>query len=182
MDPTVVAPLLQALHFAATKDRDQRRKGAEASPFINHPIEVAELLARVGGITDLITLQAAILHDTLEDTQTITVEVEAIFGSAVCAVVQEITHTKKSRKSKRKRLEIDHTPHLSVRAKLVKLTDEISNVRSIIETPPAEWSLERRREYFNWSERVVAGCHGSNAALEQAYDDLVAEGRKILSA
>lgn len=179
--PHDLVALLQALHFAASKHRDQRRKGAEASPYINHPIEVAELLARVGGITDLVTLQAAILHDTLEDTQTTPEELEATFGLEVRQVVEEITDNTQLPKAERKRLEIAHAPHLSVRAKLAKLADKISNVRSIIETPPAEWSLERKREYFDWSERVVAGCRGSNAALERMYDETVAEGRRVLS-
>jgi guanosine-3',5'-bis(diphosphate) 3'-pyrophosphohydrolase len=179
---SLIAPLFQALHFAATKHRDQRRKGAEASPYINHPIEVAELLAHAGGVTDLVTLQAAILHDTIEDTQTTPEELEAAFGPAVCEVVEEITDNKQLPKAERKQLQIDHAPHLSPRAQLVKLADKISNVRSVIETPPAEWSLERRWEYLNWSERVVAGCRGSNAGLEYAFDQAVAEGRRMLGA
>jgi len=172
--------LLQALHFAADKHRDQRRKGVEASPYINHLIEVTELLARVGGITDIVTLQAAILHDTLEDTQTTPEELEAAFGPAVRQVVEEVTDNKQLPKAERKRLQIEHASHLSARAKRVKLADKISNVRSIIHTPPAEWSLERKREYLDWSERVVAGCRGCNAALEQAYAEALAEGRWIL--
>jgi len=177
--PSIV-PLLHALHFAAGKHRDQRRKGAEASPYINHLIEVAELLAREGEITEVVTLQAAILHDTLEDTQTTPQELEALFGPEVRQVVEEVTDNKQFPKAERKRLQIVHAPHLSVRAKMVKLADKISNVRSIIHTPPAEWSLERRREYLDWSERVVTGCRGSNAALERIYDEIVAEGRRIL--
>ncbi|WP_448598921.1 HD domain-containing protein [Thermoleptolyngbya sp.] len=53
----------------------------DASPYINHPIEVAEILARVGGVSDVITLQAAILHDTLEDTETTPEEIDAAFGA-----------------------------------------------------------------------------------------------------
>jgi (p)ppGpp synthase/HD superfamily hydrolase len=172
--------ILQALHFAAAKHRDQRRKGAEASPYINHPIEVAELLARVGEVTDSVVLQAAILHDTLEDTQTTPAELDAIFGPEVREVVAEITDDKQLSKAERKRLQIVHAPQLSTRAKLVKLADKIANVRSIIDTPPAEWSLERKREYLDWSERVVAGCRGSNAALERAFDETLVEGRRLL--
>jgi len=174
------AALLRALHFAADKHRDQRRKGAEASPYINHPIEVAEILARVGGVTDLVTLQAAILHDTLEDTQTSAEELEAAFGPEVRTVVEEITDDKQLPKPERKRLQIEHAPQLSVRAKVVKLADKISNVRSIIQTPPAEWPLQRKQEYLDWSARVVAGCRECNPALEQAYDDVIAEGRRVL--
>jgi (p)ppGpp synthase/HD superfamily hydrolase len=175
-----IVALLQALQFAADKHRDQRRKGAESSPYINHLIEVAEILARVGGITDVVTLQAAILHDTLEDTQTTLEELEDAFGPEVRSIVEEVTDDKRLLKTERKRLQIEHAPYLSTRAKLVKLADKISNVRSIVQTPPAEWSLERKREYLDWSAQVVEGCRGCNLALERAYDEILAEGRQIL--
>ena len=176
----IAVVLLRALHFAADKHRDQRRKGAEASPYINHLIEVAELLTREGGITDGVTLQAAILHDTLEDTQTTPEELEAVFGPEVRRLVEEVTDDKRLPKAERKRLQIEHAPHLSTRAKLIKLADKIANVHSLIHTPPAEWSGERKQEYLDWSERVVAGCRGSNEALERVHDKTVAEGRRIL--
>ncbi|RMF69197.1 MAG: bifunctional (p)ppGpp synthetase/guanosine-3',5'-bis(diphosphate) 3'-pyrophosphohydrolase, partial [Cyanobacteria bacterium J069] len=141
---SVTAALLSALHFAAHKHRDQRRKDIQASPYINHPIEVAEILARVGGVSDLTTLQAAILHDTLEDTETTPEELEALFGPAVRQVVQEVTDDRQLPKQARKQHQIDHAPHLSDRAKQVKIGDKISNVRSVTQTPPANWPLERR--------------------------------------
>src|SRR6476620_8506819 len=136
MDDANATPLLKALHFAADKHRDQRRKNAEASPYINHPIEVAELLARVGGVSDLVTLQGAILHDTIEDTQTTPEELETDFGAAVRAAVEEVTDDKKLHRLDRKRLQIEHAPHLSERAKQIKLADKISNVRGVTHTPP----------------------------------------------
>src|SRR3954464_12991765 len=121
--PDAVGQLLAALHFAADKHRDQRRKDAGASPYINHPIEVAELLARVGGVRDLVVLQAAILHDTIEDTQTTPGELEAHFGARVRKVVEEVTDDTTLLKVDRKRLQIEHAPHLSREAQLVKLAD-----------------------------------------------------------
>jgi|SRR5437016_2571345 len=175
-----IATLLKALHFAANKHRDQRRKDIEASPYINHPIEVAEVLARVGGVTDLVTLQGAVLHDTLEDTKTTPEELEAAFGPEVRRVVEEVTDDKRLPKAERKRLQIEHAPHLSARAKQIKLADKISNVRGVTQAPPADWPLERRQEYLNWTEQVVAGCRGCNAALEDFYDRVLAEGRRVL--
>jgi (p)ppGpp synthase/HD superfamily hydrolase len=96
--------ILSALHFAAEKHRDQRRKGAEASPYINHPIEVAEVIARRGGVTDPVVLQAAILHDTLEDTRTTHAELESVFGREVADVVLEVTDDKALPSEERKRL------------------------------------------------------------------------------
>jgi len=175
-----IAALLKALHFAANKHRDQRRKDVEASPYINHPIEVAEVLARVGGVTDLVTLQGAVLHDTLEDTKTTPEELEAAFGAEVRRVVEEVTDDKRLPKAERKRLQIEHAPHLSARAKQIKLADKISNVRGVTQAPPADWPLARRQEYLNWTEQVVAGCRGCNAALEDFYDRVLAEGQRVL--
>jgi (p)ppGpp synthase/HD superfamily hydrolase len=179
-EAAMLTPLLKALHFAADKHRDQRRKDVEASPYINHPIEVAELLARVGGITDLVTLQGAILHDTIEDTKTTPQELEAVFGPEVRRVVEEVTDDTQLPKVDRKRLQIEHAPHLSERAKHIKLADKISNVRSVTETPPANWPLTRRQEYLGWADAVVAGLRGSNAPLEKLYDEVVGEGRRVL--
>lgn len=174
--------ILKALHFAAEKHRDQRRKDIEASPYINHPIEVAELLARVGRITDPVVLQAALLHDTIEDTQTTPEELEQVFGPEVSRVVQEVTDDKGLPKSERKRLQVVHASQLSDRARQIKIADKISNVQSVTKTPPAHWSLERRMEYLNWTEQVVAGCRGSNEALEKFYDQALESGRRFLNA
>lgn len=174
------AQLLQALHFAAHKHRDQRRKDEEASPYINHPIEVAELLARVGMITDLVVLQSAILHDTIEDTMTTGEEIEAAFGREVRRVVEAVTDDKRLPKAERKQLQIEHAPHLAPQAQLVKLADKISNVRAVTETPPADWSLERRRAYLAWTAQVVAGLRGVNAPLEELYDHWLAQGQARL--
>src|SRR5687768_39644 len=118
-DISGIEPLLKALHFAADKHRDQRRKNVEASPYINHPIEVAELLSRVGGVTDIVTLQGAILHDTIEDTKTTPEELEETFGAAVRGVVEEVTDDKNLHKLDRKRLQIEHARHISDRAKQI---------------------------------------------------------------
>src|SRR5262249_34675354 len=171
-ESNTVTSILKVLRFAAVKHRDQRRKDAEVSPYINHPIEVAELLARVGGITDLVILQGVILHDTIEDTQTTPEELEAAFGPEVRRVVEEVTDDKRLPKAERRRLQIEHAPHLSERAKQIKIADMISNVQSVTETPPTDWPLERRREYLDWTEQVMAGLRGCNQSLEYYYDQV----------
>lgn len=175
-----LAALLKAIHFAAGKHRNQRRKDIEASPYINHPIELAELLTRVGGVTDLVTLQAAILHDTVEDTETSFEELEGHFGAEVREVVANVTDDKKLPKEERKRLQIEHAPHLPERAKQVKIADKISNVLGVTEAPPADWSLARRADYLDWTEKVVNGCRGSNPDLENHYDQVLQTGRQQL--
>jgi guanosine-3',5'-bis(diphosphate) 3'-pyrophosphohydrolase len=143
-EPTTL--LLAALKFAAHKHSRQRRKDLEATPYINHPIEVAEVLGRIGGITDLPTLQAAILHDTIEDTETSPQELEDYFGHEVRLLVQEVTDDKSLPKQERKRLQVEHAPNLSTPAKLIKLGDKICNVSEITPTEPAEWPLRA-----NWN-------------------------------
>ena len=178
-DDSIPVSLLGALHFAADKHRDQRRKGREASPYINHPIEVAEVLARLGGVTDVRVLQAAILHDTLEDTETTPGELEERFGPEVAGIVAEVTDDKGLAKAERKRIQVEHAQHLSDEARLVKLADKIANVRSLVDAPP-DWPLERRSAYLDWAEQVIAGCRGTNAALEQYFDDTLARARAEL--
>jgi guanosine-3',5'-bis(diphosphate) 3'-pyrophosphohydrolase len=168
--------LLDALHFAADKHRFQRRKDPEASPYINHPIAAAELLARVGGVTDMVTLLAALLHDTIEDTDTTPDELEARFGPEVRGVVMEVTDDKSLSKEERKQEQIDHAPLRSSRAKHVKIADKICNVIDVTYSPPPKWTIGRRREYLEWSAQVVVGCRGTNAALEQRFDEVLGEG------
>jgi guanosine-3',5'-bis(diphosphate) 3'-pyrophosphohydrolase len=178
----VLAPLLAALRFAAEKHRSQKRKGTDASPYINHPIEVAELLARVGGVRDVELLAAAILHDTIEDTETKPDELEAAFGARVRGLVAEVTDDTSLPKAERKRLQEVHAPHLSRDAKQLKLADKISNVREIGASPPADWPLARRREYIAWARSVVDGCRGTNAALERHFDHVAADAEAALIA
>ncbi len=172
---------LKALHFAADKHRDQRRKDKEASPYINHPIQVADLLKQVGGVDDIITLIGALLHDTLEDTATTPDELRHLFGEDILSVVQEVTDDKTLSKVQRKRLQIEHAPHKSTRAKLIKLADKICNVRDVHHSPPHNWSFQRRSEYLTWTEKVVAGLRGVNPALEALYDHTIASAHYDLA-
>ena len=165
-----LALLLKALSFAAHKHRDQRRKDAEASPYINHPIALAEVLAGEGGITDLEVLAAALLHDTIEDTATTPEELRQHFGERIAGMVAEVTDDKSLPKAERKRLQVEHAAVVSPGAKLVKLADKICNLRDVAVRPPAKWDLERRREYFEWAKRVIDGLRGANPALEAAFD------------
>ena len=177
MDP---AELLKAIAFAADKHRHQRRKDAEASPYINHPIAVANGLAGEGEISDKVTLLAAVLHDTVEDTQTTFAELEQRFGPEVAALVREVTDDKSLTKAQRKQLQIEHAPASSDRAKQLKIADKICNVRDIAVSPPANWPLQRRRDYLEWAEKVVAGCRGVNDRLDQAFSHAIATARDAL--
>ena len=165
-----LALLFRALAFAAHKHRDQRRKDAEASPYINHPIALAQVLAAEGGVSDIEVLAAALLHDTIEDTDTTGEELEREFGSRIASIVAEVTDDTALPKADRKRLQIEHAGRLSEGAKLVKLADKICNLRDVADRPPAKWDLQRRQEYFDWAKKVIDGLRGAHPKLEAAFD------------
>ncbi len=162
--------ILKAASFAAHKHRNQRRKDVDASPYINHPLALARVLAEEGGVTDVATLCAALLHDTVEDTDTTVEELASEFGAEVAALVAEVTDDKALPKAERKRMQVEHAAHISYKAKRVKLADKICNLRDVAATPPADWSLERRREYFDWAKSVIDRLRGVDPRMEQVFD------------
>jgi GTP diphosphokinase / guanosine-3',5'-bis(diphosphate) 3'-diphosphatase len=171
-----IGTILEVLRFSADKHRSQRRKD-EKTAYINHPIEVAHKLKHVGGIVDPVVLCSAILHDTLEDTETTRDELAEHFGEEIAEVVFEVTDdlalkADPNRKAERKQMEIDHAPRLSHRAKLVKMADKICNAEDILKAPPANWSIEERRNYIIWAKQVIDGMRGTNRALEAEFDEL----------
>lgn len=172
--------ILRAALFAAHAHRGQKRKGHGTVPYVNHVIEVAELLAREGEVDDARMIAAALLHDTVEDTATTFEEIADQFGDDVRALVEEMTDDKDLEKGERKRLQVEHAPHLSARGKQIKLADKVSNIRDIVHRPPPDWTLERRRAYVRWGEDVVAGCRGVNERLEKLFDEVVAEAWEML--
>ncbi|MGZ8281886.1 MAG: HD domain-containing protein [Allosphingosinicella sp.] len=161
---------MKAACFAADRHRSQRRKDADASPYINHPLALAGILADEGGVTDASVLAAALLHDTVEDTETTLAEIEAEFGREIAAIVAEVTDDKSLPSVERKRLQIVRAASKSDGAKLVKLADKICNIRDIASTPPADWSVERKLNYYRWSREVVEGLRGINPMLEDLFD------------
>ena len=170
---------IKAVAFAADKHRHQRRKDVEASPYINHPIALANVLCHEAGVEDITALCAAVLHDTIEDTQTTAAELEQVFGPRVASVVMEVTDDKSLNKAARKQQQIDHAPQLSEAAKLVKLADKICNLRDILAAPPAGWSRERKREYFDWAKNVIDGLRGAHPRLEAIFDSLYARQHEL---
>jgi GTP diphosphokinase / guanosine-3',5'-bis(diphosphate) 3'-diphosphatase len=163
--------VLSALRFAADKHRNQRRKDREASPYINHPIDLAGILATEAGVDDRIVLCAAVLHDTVEDTGTTLEELTAAFGAEVSAVVAEVTDDRSLPREERKRLQEVHAPGASFRAQQVKLADKIANLRDLVRRPPAGWDVERRRAYFDWCKRVIDALRGRHGRLEALFDE-----------
>lgn len=166
--------LLDAALFAAERHKDQRRKDKAASPYINHPLTLAKLLSVNGGVSDVEVLMAALLHDTIADTDTTEQELRGRFGERVTGIVLEVTDDKSLPKQARKDLQVERAPHKSVEAALVKIADKTCNLRDIASAPPADWPLERRRAYFDWAKSVVDGLPLVNATLRRHFDEAYA--------
>jgi GTP diphosphokinase / guanosine-3',5'-bis(diphosphate) 3'-diphosphatase len=164
--------LIQAAHFAAEKHKNQRRKDTEKTPYINHPLALANVLAVECSIDDVEVICGALLHDTIEDTNASKEELLENFGENITRIVLEVTDDKALDKMERKEAQVAHAPHISDQAKLVKLADKISNLRDILASPPSGWALERQQAYFDWAARVVNGLRGVHPELEALFDQI----------
>ena len=174
--------LMLALKFASEKHAQQRRKDSENTPYINHPIAVAELLCRIGKVREPEVIIAAILHDTIEDTDTKAEEIAQLFGDRVLRLVLECTDDKSLPKEERKRLQIVNAPHKSPEAKQIKIADKTNNVFALYTSPPSSWSWQRKSDYLDWTEKVVDGLKGVNVALDKNYFENLAAARSALQA
>ena len=170
--------VLKATQFAALKHCDQRRKDGK-TPYIIHPISVAMILAEIGSIEDPEILSAALLHDTLEDTDTSAHELDKNFGSRVRIIVEELTDNDMLTFSQSKQMQIENAPNLSKNATLVRIADKISNVSDVIENPPPEWNQKRCNKYVDWAEAVMNNCQKVNQDLENHFFELLTEYRKL---
>ncbi len=170
---STIGLVVRAAAFAAEKHRDQRRKSGDV-PYINHPLELARLLVEVGQQTDGDVLAAALLHDTVEDTDTTFAELEANFGAHVAGIVRELTDDKALPKADRKRRQVEHAPHASPEAALVKLADKLANLTDIAVRPPTSWSAEQIQAYFVWSRAVVEAIGHANEGLGAELDAIFA--------
>ena len=170
--------LFKALSFSAEKHTKQRRKDIDKTPYINHPISLANILAQ-RWVIDENVLCAAILHDTIEDTETTVDELQEHFGEKITSIVLEVTDDKSLEKSVRKQKQVEHAATISHEAKLVKLADKIANITDIINTPPTDWSSDRKKEYFEWAKAVVDNLRGAHQGLEKDFDDLIHKAKIV---
>jgi (p)ppGpp synthase/HD superfamily hydrolase len=165
--------ILDAANFAAKKHANQKRKGAAGEPYINHLLEVAQLISSAISEPDAILIVAALLHDTIEDAGVTRDEIASRFGADAADLVVEVTDDKRLPKADRKRLQIQNAPKKSERGQAIKLADKISNLRSILSSPPADWDRERKRQYFQWATEVIDGLSRPNPALKAEFDRTV---------
>jgi (p)ppGpp synthase/HD superfamily hydrolase len=175
-----IAKLMRAANFAACKHAQQRRKGENAEPYINHLVEVASLAAdATQGDADIVI--AALLHDVVEDQGVKFADIADQFGPTVAGFVAEVTDDKRKPKQERKDLQVINAPSKSFGASVIKLADKTSNLRSIAKSPPP-WPLQRKQTYLDWARAVIAGLAfkptGLMADFERAASDLEATLRK----
>jgi guanosine-3',5'-bis(diphosphate) 3'-pyrophosphohydrolase len=171
--------ILRAASFAADRHRDQRRKGADESPYINHPFAVASALCDEGGVSDGELLAAALLHDTIEDTATTQEELRKVFGTRIAAIVAELTDDKSLSKAERKRIQLDNASLVSKDAQQLKIADKLCNLREILSSPPADWPLFRKHQYFDWAKAVVDQVRESNPRLAEKFDVAYAQRSRL---
>lgn len=163
---------MKALQFAAYKHRSQKRKDPQNTPYINHPIGVAYILSNEASIQDYDILAAALLHDTIEDTETTFDELVNEFGERIANIVLEVTDEKDLPKATRKQLQIDNAKKLSHDAILVRLADKIYNLRDLNRVRPVGWSDQRITEYFEWSVQIARQLMGHNEILDKILEEL----------
>jgi len=173
--------VVSALDFAAKKHRDQRRKDHAASPYINHPITLVKILVAEAQITDTAVIASAILHDTVEDTDTTFEEIEEHFGTQIASIVREVTDDTRLPRAERKAQQIKHAPFLSREAALVKFADKIANLRDLLCAPPIHWSLDRKWDYCEWAETVVGNISEPNTTLKSLFQETVRQFKDSLS-
>jgi len=171
----MLGKFIKAMAFAAHKHRDQRRKDVCASPYINHPIQLVDVLCNEAGVSDVNVLCAAILHDTIEDTETTAEELAEHFGQQISNIVVEMSDDTNLCRADRKQAQIYHAAELTDEAKLVKLADKICNLRDVADNPPAGWEIQRRQEYFDWALAVIDGLRGVHPVLEKIFDETYAK-------
>jgi (p)ppGpp synthase/HD superfamily hydrolase len=170
---------MKAAHFAAARHCGQVRKGAAAEPYVNHLLEVAELVAGALAEPDPNLVMAALLHDTIEDVGVTKEELTETFSQDVANLVLEVTDDKSLPKKERKRLQVANAPHKSVRAQVIKLADKISNLRAILASPPTDWSAQRQREYFEWAKQVVDALSAPNQSLKTEFERVYGQAESL---
>ena len=172
MDTLIIKDITSALSCASIYHADQRRKGERKEPYINHIIEVLELLSLLEYkeyFRDL--LIAGILHDILEDTKMTKMSIRHLFGKNVLSIVEEVTDDKNLSRTERKQHQIDSSKTKTDPAKLIKLADKISNIKSLIKSEPVGWEYSEKIEYIEWSKKVAEQCFGVDSVLDSMFMD-----------
>lgn len=167
--------ILEAVWFSAKKHKKQTRKNKAKTPYIVHPLGVAQNILSVAKISDPAVLKAALLHDTVEDTSTSFEEIRSFFGEEVERLVREVTDDKTLPRTAIKELQVLTAPHKSRGAALIKLADKLYNLQDILKEKPSFWSEKKCDEYYIWAEKVVSRLPSVSPELELAVKKVIQE-------
>lgn len=144
----------RAERFARARHGEQFLKGKALEPYTIHLEEAASLEERWSKSKN--ARAAAWLHDTVEDCPpTSMAQLEFLFGKGIADTVAELVDDKSLPKADRKKLQIVNAAEKSKEACLLKLADKTSNIGAIANSPPEDWSLDRRLKYIAWANTVV---------------------------
>jgi guanosine-3',5'-bis(diphosphate) 3'-pyrophosphohydrolase len=151
------------------------KPGATKVPYIEHPRAVARILHEEAGITDPVTLQAALLHDTMEDTGVTHANLVAEFGHDVADLVAELTNPADFGPGGKTAWQAAHAKKMSARAAQVKTADKTANLRDLVNSPP-DWPTERRRKYFEDARQVVQAIGQPHPVLSKLFESTFLSG------
>ena len=168
-----IQQVCEGVEFAADKHRLQTRKNKAKTPYISHPIGVAYNLMNVGEVRETSVIIGALLHDTVEDTQTTFEEIEKKFGKNVAGLVREVTDDKTLATEARKRLQVINATQKSKGAAQIKLADKLYNLNDLFSNPPPDWSQVRIDRYYEWAQSVVDRLPKANDKLHAAVEGVI---------
>lgn len=156
-----------AAYFAAARHAGQTRKDGR-TPYISHPVTVANILAREGGVEDHEVIAASLLHDTIEDTATTHRELVERFGRRPADIVLELSNPAHLDGDDARALQL--TKDYSRDAATVKIGDKTANVRDIANDPPPHWTRAKRRRYVEHADALVQRIGDAHPVLRAVFE------------
>lgn len=153
----------RALERCVKAHKGQFRDGEAAVPYACHPVEVMLTLRHFAGVKDEVVLTAALLHDTVEDTDLSLDDVRKEFGDAVAELVGEVTRDEPDQPEgmskdefwrMRTGLLLEEIAEMSHEARLIKLSDRLSNIKESEKTRSGD-KLERYRRQTVWILQAI---------------------------
>ena len=147
MPGTNLELIRQAIEFAKDKHKEQKRK--DGSPYIIHPLAVAEIVVEMGLDTDAVL--SALLHDCIEDTDASHEDIEKLFGSSVAELVEGVTKLTRANFSSTEQAQMENLRKMfmamskDIRVVLVKIADRLHNMRTMQYQTP-EKQIKKCRE------------------------------------
>lgn len=160
--------ILGAAIYAMEKHKSQVRSNPKKTPYIIHPIEVADLVVKVGKVYDKDVLITALLHDVMDDTAVTFEEIGSLYGSGVVGYLNEMAIKKDLSLKEQKKQQIMQAFHQTPNVAIIKMSDKLSNLKTLATTPPASWSRDKIDQYFQWAQAVVENLPESNSMLKTA--------------